>query len=268
MPVILRMGGGKPASGTAVAADVLDGKTFSNSSGTGLAGSMPNRAGANYSDFDDVYPEDGYLNVALLPGYYPGGYENNLRVMAAMPDNSSPNQLVATNQYLYVRPEPGYYDGTKYIRLFSDGFSEDNILPGIDIFGMEGNAPVRKFQTGYAIADNTMSFYLTTLTTEVSYFIEGTLSFKPSVFVVLGQSSTFEMISVYDNTTDLFFGTGDYYEKIKVSGYNGGSLVEQNKNFLVNYPNTSGPAILTNYAFRIPVYRNSLSVSYQWFAIE
>ena len=81
----------KQATGNAVAADVLKGKTFSNSSSVGLIGSMPNNGTLNWSGHNTTY------NVPA--GYYSGGtldsrpsYNNGYNAGVTAADNrSNPN---------------------------------------------------------------------------------------------------------------------------------------------------------------------------------
>jgi hypothetical protein len=56
------------SSGNAAAGDVLTGKTFSNTGGAGIAGSMPNRGTANFTP--------GASAVPVPSGYYSGGQVN------------------------------------------------------------------------------------------------------------------------------------------------------------------------------------------------
>ena len=58
--------GGVIATGNATEADVLEGKTFSNSSGTGLSGTMTNRGTLNFN------PNESTIQT-VEPGYYSGG---------------------------------------------------------------------------------------------------------------------------------------------------------------------------------------------------
>jgi len=60
----------KQATGNAVASDVLSGKTFSNSSGIGLTGSMANRGALNWNPSSST-------TYTVQPGYYSGGTLNS-----------------------------------------------------------------------------------------------------------------------------------------------------------------------------------------------
>ncbi len=69
--VVIPMGGySGGATGDAVAADVLAGKTFSNGSGSGLAGTMPNRGGMPFtpSTADQTIPAGYHNGSGGVPG--------------------------------------------------------------------------------------------------------------------------------------------------------------------------------------------------------
>lgn len=98
--LIIKLNSIVKASGDAVAADVLSGKTFSNTGANNLTGTMPNRSLANS--------------------------------VAGWADGTS------TVGRLFMRPAAGYWDGTKFTYYDDPDFKATNILEGVNIFGLQG----------------------------------------------------------------------------------------------------------------------------------
>jgi hypothetical protein len=163
-------GTGQLAEGTAVAADVLAGKTFSNDTDTGIPGTMPNvdpqhitpgttnqtitkgyhngegwvegdpdliagniKSGVTIFDVVGDFTSDGTATVDdLLLGTY--AYVNGDRVRGNIPDLADDNLKPDRFPYDILR---GYYNGDGDV-LAPDNFSADNIKDGVTIANVEG----------------------------------------------------------------------------------------------------------------------------------
>lgn len=167
--------GGIRASGTAVAADVLAGKTFSNDTANGLTGTMPNNGPANFTP--------GAAPVPVPPGYYSGGQVNtdpnltstNIKSGAsifgvagssAVVDTSSATATAAdllSGKTAFVNGSPvtgsvppgtdvngangspaftipdGLYSGSKAATASDTNLVSGNIASGVTIFGVTGS---------------------------------------------------------------------------------------------------------------------------------
>lgn len=127
-------------SGNAVEADVLSGKTFSNDSGTGKVGTMPNRGAVSQS--------------LAVNGTYtiPQGYHNGAgQVTQAIPTKgaatitpSTVNQVIAAGQYL---------SGAQTI-AGSANLLAANIKEGVNIFGVVGNLKPSAFSVSFNKKDD------------------------------------------------------------------------------------------------------------------
>lgn len=103
-----RCGGGNP-TGNATKDQVLNGKTFSNDEGTGLAGTMPNKTGWSAS-----------LNNSTRSVTVPKGYHDGTKTVSIsstdIPDRTGWSSKLANNQTSVTIPK-GYHDGTKTVSM-------------------------------------------------------------------------------------------------------------------------------------------------------
>lgn len=114
-------------SGNAVEADVLSGKTFSNDSGTGKIGTMPNRGAVSQS----LAVNGSYT---IPQGYHNGAGQVTQSIAtkgAATITPSTVNQVIAANQYL---------TGAQTI-AGSANLAAANIKEGVNIFNVIGTLP-------------------------------------------------------------------------------------------------------------------------------
>jgi hypothetical protein len=154
-------------SGNAVEADVLSGKTFSNDSGTGKIGTMPNRGAVSQS-------------LAVNGSYpIPQGYHNGAgQVAQAIPTKgaatitpSTVNQVIAANQYL---------TGAQTI-AGSANLLAANIKEGVNIFGVVGTLAIgKKVATGITQPPGSSTN---------NYLTVNNLNFTPSVVLALSGDS-------------------------------------------------------------------------------
>ena len=114
----------KQATGNAIPSDVLTGKTFSNSSGVGLVGTMANRAG-------QIVSWSGYETIALKPH----------------PDDNSQGLVTISNQY----GADGYYNGDSKITGNIANLNANNIKAGVNVGRFDGTAGI----TGTFTSDGT-----------------------------------------------------------------------------------------------------------------
>ena len=111
-------------SGNAVEADVLSGKTFSNDSGTGKVGTMPNRGAVSQS----LAINGSYT---IPQGYHNGAGQVTQSIPAKGAQTYTPgttNQVIAAGQYL---------SGVQTI-AGSENLIAANIRDGINVFGVVG----------------------------------------------------------------------------------------------------------------------------------
>ena len=114
----------KQATGNAVVSDVLAGKTFSNSSGVGLVGTMANRAG-------QIVAWSGYETISVQPH----------------PDDNSQGLVTISNQY----GADGYYNGNSKITGNVANLNANNIKAGVNVGRFDGTAGI----TGTFTSDGT-----------------------------------------------------------------------------------------------------------------
>ncbi|WP_255223015.1 tail fiber protein [Paenibacillus sp. 7541] len=99
--LVAKMAGVIRATGNATPGDVLAGKTFSNASGNGLTGGMPNRSAENHH----------------MPGL---------------------ETTVWAGDRAFIRPPAGYYDGNTWVTAPATTLKSENIKQGINILGIDG----------------------------------------------------------------------------------------------------------------------------------
>ena len=130
-------------SGNAVEADVLSGKTFSNDSGTGKVGTMPNRGAVNQSL--------GINGSFTIPqGYHNGAGQVTQSIAtkgAATITPSTVNQVIAAGQYLA---------GAQTI-AGSANLLAANIKEGVNIFGKIGTLKPLISGIGVAASNNILT---------------------------------------------------------------------------------------------------------------
>jgi hypothetical protein len=203
-------------SGNAVEADVLSGKTFSNDSGTGKVGTMPNRGAVNQSL--------GINGSFTIPqGYHNGAGQVTQSIAtkgAATITPGTVNQVIAANQYL---------TGAQTI-AGSANLLASNIKDGVNIFGVVGTLPGvqrtsvtftggalpnKRFRRDYYIEE-----YLTTYARDLSV----SLPFVPN-FIFTGG-----FLFAFKYTTDWCFvdDAGIYY-KLKVNTEEESVIITQSR---------------------------------------
>ncbi|GIO33135.1 hypothetical protein J2TS6_42760 [Paenibacillus albilobatus] len=99
--LIAKMAGVIRATGNATTADVLAGKTFSNGSGNGLTGSMPNRSAENNH----------------MPGL---------------------ESTVWPGDRVFIRPPNGHFNGATWVTAPAPGLTAANIRSGVNVLGLVG----------------------------------------------------------------------------------------------------------------------------------
>ena len=114
----------KQATGNALVSEVLAGKTFSNSSGVGLVGTMANRAG-------QIVAWSGYETISVQPH----------------PDDNSQGLVTISNQY----GADGYYNGNSKITGNVANLNANNIKAGVNVGRFDGTAGI----TGTFTSDGT-----------------------------------------------------------------------------------------------------------------
>mgnify|MGYP003370213116 CR=1 FL=1 len=114
----------KQATGNAAVSDVLAGKTFSNSSGVGLVGTMANRAG-------QMVAWSGYETISVQPH----------------PDDNNQGLVTISNQY----GADGYYNGDSKITGNIANLNANNIKAGVNVGRFDGTAGI----TGTFTSDGT-----------------------------------------------------------------------------------------------------------------
>lgn len=148
------------AEGNAVAGDVLAGKTFSNDDDTGIAGTMPNRAG----------------DTAALSSTVSG----------------TTLKLVAPNGY--------YDGNDDAVTITDADFVAENIKNGVNIFGLLGTNTNKLWASGSVNnVATTITFMLASGSGASYYYIEVIgLSFVPSYILVMSASMSGNFLCCYD----------------------------------------------------------------------
>jgi len=158
------------ATGTAVLADVLAGKTFSTAAGNAMVGTMPNRSGqvqgsagaANGSGDIFVVPPFGYYDgLANTPvkawdlDFIASNFradKNIFGLQGSIPIRNGSNGDAGGNHHthsgitawegnLFVKPTPGppiIYEGDVWLKVADPDFVPKNIRSGVDMFGLGG----------------------------------------------------------------------------------------------------------------------------------
>lgn len=162
-------------TGTAVAGDVLAGKTFNSANGIGLTGNIPAQgsgqnlawSNANADTGVDVYPTKGYWDgsqwlcindVNLIPSNILAG-KSIFGVAGAIPIMATDNRCTLLGCWNYngepaysvvAQPPKGYYDGVNNtINVYDSNFIAANILNTVSLFGLQGTAIAgKRFASG------------------------------------------------------------------------------------------------------------------------
>ncbi|GIO33268.1 hypothetical protein J2TS6_44090 [Paenibacillus albilobatus] len=150
--LIAKMAGVIRATGNATAADVLAGKTFSNGSGNGLTGSMPNKGA--------VVITPGPADQTIPTGYHNGagkvaGVQFNQNALLVgntvagtpgmMPNRSADNNhmpglesTVWPGDRFFIRPPNGYFNGSTWVTADVPGLTAANLRAGVNVAGLVG----------------------------------------------------------------------------------------------------------------------------------
>lgn len=115
--LVAKMAGIIKATGNATAGDVLAGKTFSNGSGNGLTGTMPNRSAENNH----------------MPGL---------------------EKTIWAGDRYFIRPPAGYYNGSTWVTANEPQLTADNIRKGSVIGGIAGSVDPGLYSEGVFNMDN------------------------------------------------------------------------------------------------------------------
>jgi hypothetical protein len=157
------------AEGTASAANVLAPYTFSNDSDTGIVGSMPSKTAASYnpststqtissgqylSGTQTINPVTGTANVAQVLSGYTFASANGISLTGTIPvaNPDYADQRLCTNtalgvdsgdgvNYAYMGvPNGSYLNGVNWVRSAQPQLLAQNIVSGVNIFGVAGSA--------------------------------------------------------------------------------------------------------------------------------
>ena len=196
-------------SGNAVEADVLSGKTFSNDSGTGKIGTMPNRGAVSQS----LAVNGSYT---IPQGYHNGAGQVTQSIAtkgAATITPSTVNQVIAANQYL---------TGAQTI-AGSANLAAANIKEGVNIFNVIGTLPgVQKASVSISSYSFTNRQFEMEHSDSVDYITDNaqdlsvSLSFVPNFIYVRG-GFIFLNDGIYDRALVGGSGYGERYYWLKVN---------------------------------------------------
>ncbi len=217
--------------------DFIPEKILSNANIFGLQGGIP----IVYSDISGQYPAD-----AVLVG---------------------PNSGDGLNYaYMHAPLNGKYNQNASYLRHYEPDLLKQNIIPGKTIFGVTGNAPVKKTASGsfnyLSTASGTFEYAGSTAVDSVAMVGIGGLDFTPSAIVILGGGGTSEWpdsITVYDTH-------GRYYPKtFKVTSF----TQTTNTRTCINYKADKQSAYVVYGGFRAPLYYiTDPNYTYLWYAFE
>jgi hypothetical protein len=181
-------------SGNAVEADVLSGKTFSNDSGTGKVGTMPNRGAVSQS----LAVNGSYT---IPQGYHNGAGQVTQSIAtkgAATITPSTVNQVIAAGQYL---------TGAQTI-AGSANLLAANIKEGVNIFGVVGTLAIgKRWASGTAVRSGSL----------YTFQVSG-LAFTPRIVITKLSNASDDQTGISIYVDSAIFGTS---YGINVWTYNG-----------------------------------------------
>lgn len=274
----VNIGGRKPV-GTAGVNDVLAGKTFSNSSGVNLSGTMPYKSGGNYEAVaftagnglvylrppKGYYDEVGYWVYALDPDFDPANYRADKNIFGqqgSIPVHVGTQNAGGTNAYdgqLYLLAPTGFYNGSIYVVANDPDFVSPNILETANLFGKQGSAVKREYASGPVTSSSTTEWF-TVLHGggNNSSFVEVSgLTFTPSMIVI-----EYKHANNYIYRSIAYKGSlGAYSPNICMTS--GLPETGDPATSAYIYKNDVAPAYITNGGFKLPFIIGGVSCTYK-----
>lgn len=285
------------AEGTAVVADVLASKTFSNDSDTGLTGTMPNNGSVGTNNLTTEGAEytiplgyhnglgkvkaviTGLIASVVKAGTTAGGilgtftadatataaqmlsgataYVNGVKITGNIASKTAQTYTPGTANQVIGANQ--YLSGSQTI-LGDPDLIPANVLNTANIFGVQGVAITGKRTASGTVLASAFgqTFYCVNGNPLSSgYVTVSGLTFLPSIILLTWSDGTDNHITVYDTISSM------YPKTAKITTFNAFSKYDV---FSANFKGDASPAYVSSTGFCLPVYQTNLT--YNWIAYE